>query len=106
MKIGNLVQWFLVNILGRKPAPIEPRVFPSLLEGGGDACCDDDETCCKDDADAYTALCREDPEWHLPEADELVSVKIPKVSKKTKKAAKPKKKSVKAKKPVGKKAKK
>ena len=87
MKIDNLVQWFLVNVLGRKPAPVEFRVFPSLLEGGGDACCDD-ETCCKDDA------------------DELVSVKIPKVSKKTKKAAKPKKKSVKAKKPVGKKAKK
>jgi hypothetical protein len=94
MKIGNLVQWFLVNVVRRKPAPVEIRVFPSLLLEGDDASCKDDGDCCSDDY-----------EWDLL-VDEVVPAKPPKAPKKTKKAVKPKNKSVKAKKPVGKKAKK
>lgn len=100
MKIDNLVQWFLVNVLGRKPAPVESRVFPSLLEGGDAVCCDDDTM------DAFMTVCREDTESHLSEVAKLVSAKTPKVSKKNKKTNKSKTKSVKVKKPVWKTAKK
>lgn len=34
MSINNLVKWFVKNVLRQNSAPNEPRVFPSLIEGG------------------------------------------------------------------------
>lgn len=96
MKISNLVQWFLVNVLRIQPELVEPRVFPSLLGDGGELWCTDDLDCCSND-DKLDLIVLDEGLWS---AEPLKSPK------KTKKATKPKKKSVKTKKLVGKKAKK
>ncbi len=87
MKINNLVQWFLEKILRIEPEFVEPRVFPSLIEGN---------YALSKENDFDSLWENHDQDWVADE--ELIPAKIAKRAKSTKKTGNNKSKSVKSKK--------